>query len=187
MMWAKPLDKNFQPISKSEPILVLSYFHTFKLPVLVVNSSNLYGPRQFPEKLIALMILHAMERKPLPVYGEGLNVRDWLYVEDHCEALYSVLINGKIGETYNIGGNEEKSNLEIVKTICKILDDKMPSNKLSSYSELITYVKDRPGHDFRYAIDATKIKNELDWAPKHNFIKAIEKTINWYKKNQFNI
>ena len=130
------------------------------------------------------MIINCINSNELPIYGDGKNIRDWLYVEDHCEALYTVLRKGKSGETYNIGGNEEKTNLNIVNIICETLDDKKPSSKLSSYKELITYVKDRPGHDFRYAIDASKIKNELGWQPKYNFKNAISNTIDWYLQNK---
>lgn len=163
--------------------LVRAWHRTFGLPVLLTNCSNNYGPYQFPEKLIPLMILNSLEGKPLPVYGDGQNVRDWLYVEDHCEAILHVIKMGTIGETYNIGGNNEIKNLEIVETICNILDEIRPRNG-GTYRELITFVKDRPGHDFRYAIDATKIKNELGWYPKHTFQTGIKDTINWYLENE---
>lgn len=164
--------------------LVRAWLHTFGLPVLITNCSNNYGSYQFPEKLIPLMILNCLEHKPLPVYGKGLNVRDWLYVRDHCDAITCVIRKGTIGQTYNIGGNNEIKNIDIVHTICKLLDEMMPSTKLSSYSELITYVQDRPGHDLRYAIDASKIKNELGWCPKESFETGIRKTIAWYLENQ---
>jgi dTDP-glucose 4,6-dehydratase len=164
--------------------LVRAWNHTYSLPVIITNCSNNYGPFQFPEKLIPLMIINCLNNNALPIYGDGKNIRDWLYVEDHCEALYTVLNRAKSGETYNIGGNEEKTNLNIVNIICEILDHKKPSSKLSSYKELIIYVKDRPGHDFRYAIDATKIRNELGWEPKYNFRDAISKTIDWYIENK---
>ena len=164
--------------------LVRAWNHTYSLPTLITNCSNNYGPYQFPEKLIPLMIINCINNNELPIYGDGKNIRDWLYVEDHCEALYAVLKRGKSGETYNIGGNEEQTNLNIVNIICEILDDNKPSSKLSSYKELITYVKDRPGHDFRYAIDASKIKNELGWQPKYNFKDAISNTIDWYLENK---
>ena len=162
--------------------LVRAWNLTFNLPTIITNCSNNYGPFQFPEKLIPLMIINCLKHNNLPIYGDGKNIRDWLYVADHCDALYSVILNGKNGETYNIGGNQEKNNLEIVSTICKILDDKIPSNKIDSYKELITFVKDRPGHDFRYAIDASKIKKHLNWSPRYTFEDGIKKTIDWYIK-----
>ena len=162
--------------------LVRAWNLTFNLPTIITNCSNNYGPFQFPEKLIPLMIINCIKHKNLPIYGDGKNIRDWLYVADHCDALYSVILNGKNGETYNIGGNQEKNNLEIVSTICKILDEKIPSNKIDSYKELITFVKDRPGHDFRYAIDASKIKKHLNWSPRYTFEDGIKKTIDWYIK-----
>ena len=162
--------------------LVRAWNLTFNLPTIITNCSNNYGPFQFPEKLIPLMIINCIKHNNLPIYGDGKNIRDWLYVTDHCDALYSVILNGKNGETYNIGGNQEKNNLEIVSTICKILDEKIPSNKIDSYKELITFVKDRPGHDFRYAIDASKIKKHLNWSPHYTFEDGIKKTIDWYIK-----
>ena len=164
--------------------LVRAWYKTYSFPGVITNCSNNYGPYQFPEKLIPLMIINCLNSNNLPIYGTGENIRDWLYVEDHCDALYSVLIKGKIGETYNIGGNEEKTNLDIVNTICEILDNLQPSKKYGSYKELITYVDDRPGHDFRYAIDASKIKNELGWKPKYTFNKGIKDTIMWYINNK---
>ncbi|MAV65323.1 MAG: dTDP-glucose 4,6-dehydratase [Candidatus Marinimicrobia bacterium] len=164
--------------------IVKAWYHTYDLPTIITNCSNNYGPFQFPEKLIPLMILNILKNKPLPIYGTGSNIRDWLYVEDHCEALSIILKNGNVGETYCIGGNEEKTNLEIVNIICDSLDKKQPSKELSSYKDLITFVKDRPGHDFRYAIDNSKIKKELDWTPKKNFNEAIDLTIDWYLNNQ---
>ncbi len=163
--------------------LVRAWHRTFGLPVLITNCSNNYGPYQFPEKLIPLMILNCLDGKSLPVYGTGENVRDWLYVEDHCEAILHVVKMGTVGETYNIGGNNEIRNLEIVETICDVLDEIKPYGDGKTYRELITFVKDRPGHDFRYAIDATKIKNELGWYPKHTFKTGIRDTINWYLEN----
>jgi len=163
--------------------LVRAWHRTFGLPILVTNCSNNYGPYQFPEKLIPLMILNCLEEKPLPVYGDGRNVRDWLYVEDHCDAILHVLKMGSVGETYNIGGNNEIRNLEIVETICDIMDEMKTRKNGKSYRELITFVKDRPGHDFRYAIDATKIKNELGWLPKQTFQSGIRTTIQWYLDN----
>jgi len=162
--------------------LVRAWNLTFNLPTIITNCSNNYGPFQFPEKLIPLMIINCIKHNNLPIYGDGKNIRDWLYVADHCDALYSVILNGKNGETYNIGGNQEKNNLEIVSTICKILDEKIPSNKIDSYKELIAFVKDRPGHDFRYAIDASKIKKHLNWSPRYTFEDGIKKTIDWYIK-----
>ncbi len=165
--------------------LVRSWHRTFGLPVLVTNCSNNYGPYHFPEKLIPLMILNALEGKPLPVYGDGKQVRDWLYVEDHARALVEVITNGKVGETYNIGGNNEKTNIEVVRTLCAILDKKITDKPggISSFAELITHVTDRPGHDLRYAIDASKIKNDLGWKPKETFETGIEKTVDWYLSN----
>ncbi len=148
------------------------------------NCSNNYGPYQFPEKLIPLAILHALKGKPIPVYGDGKNVRDWLYVEDHCEAIRTVIGKGRVGETYNIGGNNEKQNLEIVRTICKILDDLRPNDPTVPHEKLLTYVQDRPGHDRRYAIDARKLESELGWRPKETFETGIRKTIEWYLANE---
>ena len=164
--------------------LVRSWNRTFGLPTLITNCSNNYGSYQFPEKLIPLMIINCLHGKPLPVYGQGENVRDWLYVRDHCEAIHTVLISGTMGETYNIGGNNEIRNIDVVRTICDLLNEISPSENGSSYSDLITYVKDRPGHDFRYAIDAGKIQNNLGWSPKESFETGIRKTIHWYLDNQ---
>lgn len=163
--------------------LVRAWFHTYGLPVITTNCSNNYGPYQFPEKLIPLMIYNALNGKPLPIYGDGLQIRDWLYVGDHCEALEVVLKNGKIGETYNIGGNNEKSNISVVKTICNLLDQLSPRNDQKSYIYQIEYVRDRLGHDRRYAIDANKIKKDLGWSPQETFETGIEKTIRWYLSN----
>ena len=181
--------------------LVRAWHRTYGLPIIITNCSNNYGPYQFPEKLIPLIILNALDRKPLPVYGSGQNIRDWLYVEDHASALYSVVNEGKIGETYNIGGNNEKTNIEVVNTICEILDQLVPLKfeekkndhkiynpqssikSIQSYKDLITFVNDRPGHDLRYAINASKIQKELSWTPKHSFKTAIKKTIEWYLNN----
>jgi dTDP-glucose 4,6-dehydratase len=161
--------------------LVSAYFHTYGLPALITNCSNNYGPYQFPEKLIPLIINNALQGKSLPVYGDGKNVRDWLYVVDHCEAILTVLQKGKVGETYNIGGNSEKQNIEIVHTICDILDEKVGQLAAGkNRRSLITYVKDRAGHDRRYAIDATKIRTELGWSPKVTFADGMKKTIEWY-------
>lgn len=164
--------------------LVRAWYRTFKLPVIVTNCSNNYGPYQFPEKLIPLMILNALEGKKLPVYGSGEQIRDWLYVDDHARALYQVLMKGRVGETYNIGGFNEKKNIDVVKTICGLLDELVPNRLgLTQYSDLITYVTDRPGHDLRYAIDASKIRNELGWKPSESFNSGIRKTVEWYLKN----
>jgi len=163
--------------------LVRAWHHTYGFPVLTTNCSNNYGPRQFPEKLIPLIIHNALAGKELPVYGDGKNVRDWLYVEDHCSALYTVMTKGKLGETYNIGGNCEMQNIEIVKAICSILDKLRPKPDGSKYDSQITFVKDRPGHDRRYAIDASKIKRELGWEPKETFETGIRKTVEWYLEN----
>lgn len=159
--------------------LVRSYHHTYGLPTITSNCSNNYGPFQFPEKLIPLMSLNALELKPLPVYGDGQNVRDWLYVEDHCHAIYKVLAHGRVGETYNIGGKNELNNLTVVKSICSLMDEIVPSPG-HSYSDLITFVKDRPGHDRRYAIDCSKLERELGWFPRESFDSGIRKTIQWY-------
>jgi len=158
--------------------LVRAYHHTYGLPTITTNCSNNYGPLQFPEKLIPLVILNAVQGKPLPVYGDGLNVRDWLYVGDHCAAIRRVLQQGRLGETYNIGGNSEKTNLEVVKTICTIIDGLRPD--FAPHAKLISYVKDRPGHDRRYAIDATKIEAELGWKPREAFETGLRKTVQWY-------
>ena len=160
--------------------LVRAWHHTYGLPIVTTNCSNNYGPYQFPEKLIPLMILNALAGKPLPVYGKGDNIRDWLYVGDHAEALWQVLRHGKIGESYNIGGNSERSNLEVVQTICSLVDELRPERGAPPTARLITYVKDRPGHDFRYAIDASKIKRDLGWVPKETFASGLRKTVLWY-------
>jgi dTDP-glucose 4,6-dehydratase len=163
--------------------LVRAYHHTYGLPTLTTNCSNNYGPFQFPEKLIPLLILNAQQGKPLPVYGDGKNVRDWLYVEDHCEAIAAVLARGKPGETYNIGGSNEKPNIEIVYRVCDLLDEVSPAKGVSR-RELITFVKDRPGHDRRYAIEARKIERELQWKPKETFDTGLRKTVRWYLQNE---
>jgi dTDP-glucose 4,6-dehydratase len=165
--------------------LVRAWYRTYGLPILVTNCSNNYGPYHFPEKLIPLMILNALEGRPLPVYGKGDQIRDWLYVEDHARALYKVLTEGTIGETYNIGGSNEKRNIDVVRTICALLDEMVP-NKLSGttrYEDLITFVNDRPGHDQRYSINSSKIQNELDWKPIETFESGIRKTVQWYLDN----
>ncbi|WP_372409869.1 dTDP-glucose 4,6-dehydratase [Acinetobacter radioresistens] len=163
--------------------LVRAWHRTYGLPVIVTNCSNNYGPYHFPEKLIPLVILNALDAKPLPVYGNGQQIRDWLFVEDHARALYKVVTEGVVGETYNIGGHNEKQNIEVVKTICKILDELKPQVNGQAYESLITFVKDRPGHDLRYAIDATKIQNELGWTPTETFETGIRKTVQWYLNN----
>jgi dTDP-glucose 4,6-dehydratase len=160
--------------------LVRAWHHTYGLPVLTTNCSNNYGPFHFPEKLIPLMIVNALAGKPLPVYGDGMQVRDWLYVRDHCSAIRRVLEAGRVGETYNVGGWNEKPNIEIVKTVCALLDELRPRDDGSSYAEQISYVKDRPGHDRRYAIDARKIERELGWKPAETFETGIRKTVQWY-------
>ena len=164
--------------------LVRAWHHTYGFPVLTTNCSNNYGPRQFPEKLIPLIIHNALAGKELPIYGDGKNVRDWLYVEDHCCALYTVMTKGKLGETYNVGGNCEMQNIEIVNAVCSILDELSPKTDGSKYDSQITFVKDRPGHDRRYAIDASKIKRELGWEPKETFETGIRKTVEWYLANR---
>ena len=164
--------------------LVRAYYHTYGLPVLTTNCSNNYGPFQFPEKLIPLVILHALNGKPIPVYGDGMNVRDWLYVADHCEAIRTVLERGRPGETYNVGGSNEIKNLDVVNTICSVLDELRPKDPVVPHKKLITFVKDRPGHDRRYAMDATKIQSELGWRPKETFESGMRKTIRWYLDNQ---
>jgi len=165
--------------------LVRAWRRTYGLPTLITNCSNNYGPYHFPEKLIPLMILNALEGKPLPVYGQGNQVRDWLYVEDHARALYKVVTEGQIGETYNIGGHNEMQNIEVVHALCDLLEELVPQKPdgVNHYSDLITYVTDRPGHDLRYAIDASKIQQELDWLPQETFASGIRKTVEWYLGN----
>lgn len=165
--------------------LVRAWHRTYSLPVVITNCSNNYGPFQFPEKLIPLTILNALEGKPLPIYGNGKQIRDWLYVDDHAKALYKVIIEGEAGHTYNIGGNSEKKNIDVVSLICDVLDDLRPikPNGIVSFKKLINFVKDRPGHDQRYAIDISKIKKKINWAPSLTFEKGIKKTINWYIEN----
>ncbi|WP_201584099.1 dTDP-glucose 4,6-dehydratase [Psychrobacter jeotgali] len=163
--------------------LVRAWQRTYGLPTIITNCSNNYGPYHFPEKLIPLVILNALEGKPLPIYGKGDQIRDWLYVEDHARALYKVVTEGQIDETYNIGGHNEKQNIEVVKTICQILDELQPQANHQPYQTLITFVKDRPGHDLRYAIDASKIEKELGWTPTESFESGIRKTVKWYLNN----
>lgn len=163
--------------------LVRSYHHTYGLPTLTTNCSNNYGAYQFPEKLIPLLITNALQGKTLPIYGDGLNIRDWLYVEDHCTAIQAILDKGRVGEVYNIGGNYEKTNLEIVETVCQILDELVPDSNYRPHKQLITYVKDRLGHDRRYAIDPSKINDELNWQPAETFDSGIRKTVTWYLNN----
>ena len=162
--------------------LVRAWYHTYGLPTLITNCSNNYGPYHFPEKLIPLVILNALERKPLPIYGKGDNIRDWLYVDDHASALWAVVQRGKPGETYNIGGSMERTNLGVVENICSILNEKKPSPD-GGYEKLIEFVKDRPGHDMRYAIDSSKIKSELGWEPSESFESGLQKTVDWYLNN----
>lgn len=166
--------------------LVRAWLRTYGLPTIVTNCSNNYGPFHFPEKLIPLMILNALDGKPLPVYGNGQQIRDWLFVEDHARALYKVVTEGKVGETYNIGGHNEKANIDVVRTICQLLEELVPNKPkgVVKYEDLITYVKDRPGHDVRYAIDATKINQELGWKPQETFESGIRKTVEWYLNNK---
>jgi len=165
--------------------LVRAWFRTYDLPALITNCSNNYGPYHFPEKLIPLIILNALEGKPLPVYGDGMQIRDWLYVEDHARALYLVATQGKVGETYNIGGHNEMANIDVIKTLCTLLEELVPDrpDKVESYFDLVTFVKDRPGHDVRYAIDASKIERELGWTPAETFDSGIRKTVEWYLGN----
>jgi len=182
-------DHNYEPNSPysaskaASDHLVRAWHHTYGLPVLTTNSSNNYGPLHFPEKLIPLMIVNALAGKPLPIYGDGMQVRDWLYVRDHCSAIRRVLEAGKLGETYNVGGWNEKPNVEIVNTVCALLDELRPKADGTSYAAQITYVKDRPGHDRRYAIDARKLERELGWKPAETFETGIRKTVQWYLDN----
>ena len=190
----KPADPAFAETNPYEPNspysaskaasdhLVRAWHHTYGLPVVTTNCSNNYGPYHFPEKLIPLMIVNALAGKPLPVYGDGQQIRDWLYVTDHCSAIRAVLARGRLGETYNVGGWNEKANIDIVRTICTLLDELRP-DPAGSYARLITYVKDRPGHDRRYAIDARKIERELGWRPAETFETGIRKTVAWYLAN----
>jgi len=164
--------------------LVRAFHHTYGLPVLTTNCSNNYGPYQFPEKLVPLVIARALAGEPLPVYGDGRNVRDWLYVADHCAAIRAVLERGRVGETYNVGGDAERENIEVVRTICRLLDERRPRDDGEPRSGQITYVADRPGHDRRYAIDASKLKRELGWAPAHSFEQGIADTVDWYLEHQ---
>ena len=183
-------NKNYEPNSPysaskaASDHLVRAWHHTYGLPVLTTNCSNNYGPYHFPEKLIPLVLLNALAGKPLPIYGDGQQVRDWLYVQDHCRAIARVLEAGKLGETYNIGGWNEKPNLEVVNTLCAVLDELQPRADGKRYAEQITYVKDRPGHDRRYAIDARKIERELGWKPQETFETGIRKTVQWYLAHQ---
>ena len=182
-------DNNYEPNSPysaskaASDHLVRAWHHTYGLPVLTTNCSNNYGPLHFPEKLIPLMIVNALAGKSLPVYGDGMQVRDWLYVRDHCSAIRRVLDSGKLGDTYNVGGWNEKANIEIVKTVCALLDELRPRRDGQSYAEQITYVTDRPGHDRRYAIDARKLERELGWKPAETFETGIRKTVQWYLDN----
>ena len=163
--------------------LVRSFHHTYGLPVTITNCSNNYGPRQFPEKLIPLMILNAQNGKPMPVYGDGMQIRDWLFVEDHCEAIWLVLKKGSVGETYNLGGNNQPANIEIVREICSLMDKRFPESAYTPHEKLIAFVKDRPGHDRRYAMDSSKIHRELGWSPHQDLQSGLEKTVDWYLAN----
>jgi dTDP-glucose 4,6-dehydratase len=164
--------------------LVRAWFQTYKLPVLTVHSANNYGPYQFPEKLIPLCILNALNDKPLPIYGDGQQIRDWIYVKDHCSAIREILNKGRVGETYNVGGWNEKTNLEVVETLCAILDELKPKSDAKSYTNQITFVKDRPGHDRRYAIDASKLERDLGWRPQETFETGLRKTVLWYLEHE---
>jgi dTDP-glucose 4,6-dehydratase len=164
--------------------LVRAYHHTFGLPITITNCSNNYGPYQFPEKLIPLIILNAVNGKPLPIYGDGQQIRDWLYVEDHCEAIVSVIKKGKIGETYNVGGMNQFTNIKIVQQLCTLLDHYLAESPFFPHNQLITYVTDRPGHDFRYDMDISKIQEELDWSPKFSIQEGLELTVQWYLNNR---
>lgn len=163
--------------------LVRAWFHTYGFPVITSNCSNNYGPYQFPEKLIPVLIMNAINGHPLPIYGKGQNVRDWLHVDDHARALYTILTKGRPGEKYNVGGNAEMMNIDIAKLICAILDELKPNSSLTSYEQLITYVQDRPGHDMRYAVDTQKIQNDLGWAPEETLNTGLKKTVEWYLNN----
>jgi dTDP-glucose 4,6-dehydratase len=163
---------------------VRAWNHTYGLPVVLSNCSNNYGPYHFPEKLIPLVILNALEEKPLPVYGKGENIRDWLYVEDHASALATIMMQGKVGESYNVGGEAERTNLEVVETICDLLDARVPPKSVKSRRDLITFVTDRPGHDRRYAIDCSKLKAELGWSQTVDFDAGLARTIDWYLTNE---
>jgi dTDP-glucose 4,6-dehydratase len=163
--------------------LVRAYGHTYDLPFTITNCSNNYGPYQFPEKLIPLMILNALDGRPLPIYGDGHQIRDWLYVEDHCEAIWRVIRSGKVGETYNLGGDNQPTNLSIVQTLCDILDEFLPDSAYAPYASLMTFVKDRPGHDRRYAMDITKVRSELGWQPRHSLESGLRQTVRWYLDN----
>lgn len=183
---ASPYQPNspYSASKASSDHLVRAWFHTYGLPVLLTNCSNNYGPYQFPEKLIPLMVLNALEGKPLPVYGKGDNIRDWLYVDDHVKALKVVLEKGVPGETYNIGGHNEKTNMEVVKTLCVLLDELVPDSAFKPHESLIEFVQDRPGHDKRYAIDASKMEAELGWQPEETFESGLRKTVQWYLDNK---
>jgi len=163
--------------------LVRAFYRTYGFPVLITNCSNNYGPYQHPEKLIPLCIRQALAEKPIPIYGNGLQIRDWLYVTDHCDAIHGVLRQGKVGEKYNIGGLNEQTNLNMVKATCLLLDHKMPRKNNSSYVDLITHIQDRPGHDFRYAVDISKLRSEIEWQPRETFATGLEKTVGWYCNN----
>lgn len=188
-----PAFSEFTPYAPNSPYaaskassdhLVRSYHHTYGLPITLTNCSNNYGPYQFPEKLIPLMILNALKGKPLPIYGDGMQIRDWLYVEDHCEAIWKVLQEGQTGESYNVGGNNQPTNLEIVDTLCSLLDEMKPSSFFTPHQNLKRYVSDRPGHDRRYAMDVSKITRDLGWQPKYDLKTGLRKTVEWYLSNE---
>ncbi|MEG9489115.1 dTDP-glucose 4,6-dehydratase [Mannheimia indoligenes] len=195
LLLTEGLSTEYSPYAPSSPYsaskasadhLVRAWHRTYGLPTIITNCSNNFGPYQYPEKLIPLMILNALQGKPLPIYGEGLQIRDWIFVEDHVRALYQVLTQGKVGETYNIGAHQEKTNIEVVKIICDLLEELAPNKpeNVKYYADLITYVQDRPGHDTRYAIDSSKIQQELGWYPQETFESGIHKTVQWYLANQ---
>jgi dTDP-glucose 4,6-dehydratase len=193
LSWDDPAFAESTPFAPNSPYaaskagsdhLVRAFHHTYGLPTLTTNCSNNYGPYQFPEKLIPLVILNALDEKPLPIYGDGMNIRDWLYVGDHCTAISKVLENGRVGETYNVGGNSETPNIEIVDTLCTLLDELQPRSHGKSYKDLKTFVKDRPGHDRRYAINFSKIQKELSWSPQENLKSGMRKTVQWYLDNR---
>ncbi len=193
LMLGDPAFEETTPYSPNSPYaaskassdhLVRAYFHTFNLPITITNCSNNYGPNQYPEKLIPLIILNAVSGKPLPIYGDGMQIRDWLYVQDHCEAILKVINDGRLGETYNVGGGNQFPNIQIVKQICSILDEELPQSPHVPHEKLITFVKDRPGHDFRYDINFDKIKRELHWEPKFTLQIGLVNTVKWYLNNQ---
>ena len=182
---ANPYDPRspYSASKASSDHLVRAYFHTYGLPITITNCSNNYGPYQYPEKLIPVIIFNCLQGLPIPVYGDGQQIRDWLYVEDHCKAIYQVITQGKNGETYNVGGNNQPTNLELIKHICEILDDRIPNSPYYPHENLITFVNDRPGHDRRYAMDTAQIQTKLGWQPEENLASGLQKTIDWYLNN----